>query len=54
MCSREISEPTWVAGSIGSPIVMAPTRAASFARNASLTLRCTKTRVPFEQTSPAE
>ena len=54
MCSPEISEPTWVAGSIGSPIFMAPTRAASLRRNSSFTLRCTNTRVPFEHTSPAE
>jgi len=42
------------AGSIGSPIFIVPTRAASFFRNSALTLRCTNTRVPFEQTSPAE
>ena len=29
MCSSEISAPTWVAGSSGSPIVIAPTRATS-------------------------
>jgi len=54
MWSNEMREPTCVAGSIGSPIFIAPTRAASFLMNSAFAFLCTKTRVPFEQTSPAE
>ena len=54
MCSSEMSAPTWVAGSSGSPIRMAAVRARSRSMNAACTLLCTNTRVPFEHTSPAE
>ena len=36
MCSSEMSEPTCVAGSIGSPMRIAETRAASLRRNSCL------------------
>ena len=49
-----MSDPTCVCGSNGSPIRMALARAVSLSRKAALILRWTKTRVPFEQTSPAE
>ena len=54
MWAFEISAPTWVVGSRGSPIFSAAVRARSLSRNASRTDRCTNTRVPLEQTSPAE
>ena len=54
MWAREIRAPTWVAGSSGSPTTIFATRAVSRSRKAALMDRCTNTRVPLEQTSPAE
>src|SRR4029077_19351018 len=44
MCSWEMSAPTWVAGSSGSPILMAFTRARSRSMKALSRLLCTKKR----------
>ena len=53
-CSSEMSEPTCVAGSAGSPMVIFSTRASRRLMNSCLIERWTNTRVAFEQTSPAE
>ena len=51
-CSSEINDPTWVAGSSGSPTTSASAAATKRSTNSSCTEDSTKTRVPLEHTSP--